>query len=167
MMRALDDYADPGGLPRPEDGHLARKLIPASSPGPVRALSATAALPPARTARGGVPDGARPGRRAEDRLCDQHPEILERLARRKAAITHGADRILPLGAGQLRKLFPHRVRTPDLQELQQASGHQPGGLRRAHLPGFAVLFFREQDDRPELRIAQQPGQRGSASDRRG
>src|SRR5438552_5914284 len=120
-----------------------------------RVLSAASAFPPAGTLGGDVPDGARPGRGAEDRLGDEDPEVLERLAHRIAGVTHGADRSLPLVAGKLLKLFPYRVRTPDLQELQQASGHQPGGLRRAHLPGFAVLFFREQDDRLELRIAQQ------------
>src|SRR5205823_318011 len=122
-----------------------------------RVLSAASAFSPTGTLGADVPDGARPGRGAENRLGDEEPKVLERLARRIAGVTHSADRSLPLVAGKLLKLLPYRVRTSDLQELQQASCHQPGGLRRAHLPGFAVLFFREQGDRPELRIAQQPG----------
>src|SRR5271167_4136067 len=125
MMRAPDDYADP------------------------RVLSATAALLPAGTARRSVPDDARPGRRAKDRLGDEGTEVLERLAGRVAGVTHGADHVLPLGSGQLLELLPHRVGPCHLQQFQDAPGHQPGGLRRADLAGPAVLLLREQDDRPE------------------
>ena len=62
-------------------------------------LSATAAFTRAGTPPGSVPDGARPEWRAQDRLGDEDPEVLERLARRVAGVTHGADRILTLGAG--------------------------------------------------------------------
>jgi hypothetical protein len=49
--------------------------------------------------RGGVPVGAEPGWRAEDRLGDEDPEFLERFACRIAGIAYGADHIDPLGAG--------------------------------------------------------------------
>src|SRR6266702_3040324 len=76
-------------------------------------LSATAAFTRPGTPPGSAPDGARPGRRAEDRRGDEGTEVLERLARRVAGVTHGADHILPLGAGQLLELLPHRVRPSD------------------------------------------------------
>jgi len=72
-------------------------------------LSATAAFTRAGTPPGSVPDGARPGLRAEDRLGDEDPEVLKRLARRIAGVTHGTDHILPLGAGQLPELLPYRA----------------------------------------------------------
>src|SRR5450755_3266120 len=86
------------------------------SPRPTCALSATAAFTRAGTPPGSVPDGARPGRRAQDRLGDEGPELLESLARRVAGVTHGANHILPLGAGQLLELLPHRVGPSDLQQ---------------------------------------------------
>jgi len=39
-------------------------------------LSATVAFTRAGTPPGSIPDGARPGRRAEDRLGDEGPEVL-------------------------------------------------------------------------------------------
>ncbi len=77
-------------------------------------LSATAAFTRAGTPPGSVPDDARPGRRAQDRLGDEDPEVLERLARRVAGVTHSADHILTLGAGQLLELLPHCAGPSDL-----------------------------------------------------
>ena len=90
------------------------------SPRPTCVLSATAAFTRAGTPPGSVPDGARPGRRAEDWLGDEGPEVLERLAGRVAGVTHGADHVLPLGARQLLELLPHRVGPSDLQQFQDA-----------------------------------------------
>src|SRR5438128_8183177 len=83
------------------------------SPGLTRVSSAIVAFPPAGTPGGDVPDRARPGRGVEDWLGNEGPEVLERLARRIAGVTHGADHILPLGPGQLPELLPYRVGTPD------------------------------------------------------
>ena len=77
MIRAPDDYANPGKLWRLGGRHLSRKPSQGAAgqpPADMRVVSDRGVYPGGDD--GGVPRGARPGQRAEDRLGDESPEVL-------------------------------------------------------------------------------------------
>jgi hypothetical protein len=75
-------------------------------------------LPPVRPSLPGTPralDRTRPGRRMQDRLGDQGPELLKGFRRRETGGRHGADDVLALRGRQMLELLPDGLGTADLQ----------------------------------------------------